>query len=120
MDVLELFLVIVDMLLLTVLSGLVCLTVYKWQKRVSGNEQKFGRFQSRQQNGLILLDNDGTPLRCPVCLLTITDNDTVENTPCCQTPCHSDHLREFIHVKGKCPYCGTALVVCRFTDQLGE
>ena len=120
MVVLEFWLVILDLVLLAILSALICFAVDKWQKPTPVNPPNYGRFVGRSQNGLVLLYDDGTPIRCPVCSLTIKDNDDVENTPCCQTPCHRDHLREYIHVKSKCPYCGTALVVSRFSGQLEE
>jgi hypothetical protein len=47
--------------------------------------------------------------KCMVCDLELTSGDDVVWCPHCGNPAHRRHLLEWVHVRGCCPVCGTAL-----------
>ncbi|MHA1232676.1 MAG: hypothetical protein ACTSRP_21200 [Candidatus Helarchaeota archaeon] len=47
--------------------------------------------------------------RCIVCNLPIKENEKAVKCPHCRNWAHTDHLLEWIKIKGKCPFCSRPL-----------
>jgi hypothetical protein len=45
------------------------------------------------------------PTICMICKLPLKSSQTINRCPMCQTLFHSEHIFEWLKVKGKCPVC---------------
>ncbi len=42
---------------------------------------------------------------CRICLLPVFKNEKWKEIPCCNSIAHMDHLKQWLEIKGFCPYC---------------